>query len=306
MNKINSSAVSTLFSKQHFEQKSSGDLAKPDRWEYLSHCYEAWKQRQTKQVPIEGSIPHIIHQIWLGSPLPEKYQSFCDSWKAFNPGFEYHLWDDEAIRSILKGKIAELYDKTENYGAKSDIARYAILLQYGGLYADTDFECVQSFAPLLDNTSFCAGLTVDNSPQIMNSLIACSAGHPVLERTIADIKAPVTGHRGRSILESTGPFHFTESFFNSRVLHRGTEVVLPSPYLYPFPSADRHKRFANSMAIKDRYLTDDSFALHYWEVSWQKKEAALVRVAKKILKTLLPWNHIKKLLSSTSRRPPCA
>ncbi len=33
------------------------------------------------------------------------------------------------------------YDQADNYGFKSDIARYEILYRFGGVYVDTDYEC---------------------------------------------------------------------------------------------------------------------------------------------------------------------
>jgi inositol phosphorylceramide mannosyltransferase catalytic subunit len=33
---------------------------------------------------------------------------------------------------------------------QSDIARYEILLQVGGVYIDTDFECLRNVEPLID------------------------------------------------------------------------------------------------------------------------------------------------------------
>ena len=52
------------------------------------------------------------------------------------------FWDDEKL-SDLNMVNKELLLKFKNYGAKSDIARLEILHQIGGLYLDTDFECLK-------------------------------------------------------------------------------------------------------------------------------------------------------------------
>ena len=43
---------------------------------------------------------------------------------------------------ILKNKKA--YSLAKNWGMKSDILRYEILQKFGGVYIDTDYECLQN------------------------------------------------------------------------------------------------------------------------------------------------------------------
>jgi mannosyltransferase OCH1-like enzyme len=42
------------------------------------------------------------------------------------------------------------FDRASNFGEKSDIWRYEILFRLGGVYVDTDFECVRPFDSLLE------------------------------------------------------------------------------------------------------------------------------------------------------------
>ena len=48
----------------------------------------------------------------------------------------------------LPALIQAAYAKAPNFGEASDILRYGLLLTQGGLYVDTDFECVQSVEAL--------------------------------------------------------------------------------------------------------------------------------------------------------------
>jgi hypothetical protein len=66
------------------------------------------------------------------------------------------IWDDDMIKKILKKypSLYNMYIKTNNYTEtdnnkiKSDIARYIIMKEYGGLYFDIDFKCSSSFDEL--------------------------------------------------------------------------------------------------------------------------------------------------------------
>src|SRR5690606_35981755 len=58
-------------------------------------------------------IPKIIHQIWIGSPVPERFQELMDSWKTFHPDWTYILWDDASIKTLhIKNALLFSYCKT--------------------------------------------------------------------------------------------------------------------------------------------------------------------------------------------------
>ena len=83
------------------------------------------------------NIPKIIHQIWLG---PNKRPDiWMDSWKNdyINkyPEWTYKLWTEKEINEInLTNK--KQYENEKFYNGKSDIARYEILYQFGGVFID--------------------------------------------------------------------------------------------------------------------------------------------------------------------------
>ena len=86
-----------------------------------------------------------------------------------------------------------LFESAVNWGEKADILRYEILNQFGGLYVDTDFECLRAFDALHKLCDFYIGLeSIERrfqSPRMSNALIACSAGHPMIRACINSISA---------------------------------------------------------------------------------------------------------------------
>lgn len=44
-------------------------------------------------------IPRIVHQIWLGGPVPTRYDSWRKSWVTHNPTWEYRLHGDDELRT---------------------------------------------------------------------------------------------------------------------------------------------------------------------------------------------------------------
>ncbi len=102
--------------------------------------YNSFKQIHPQN---ECKIPKIIHQVWLGSPLPDEYKAFVQSWKDFHPDWEYILWTDEKVAHELQLDNQCYYDEAVNYGEKSDILKWELIYRFGGVYIDVDFECLQ-------------------------------------------------------------------------------------------------------------------------------------------------------------------
>jgi hypothetical protein len=100
------------------------------------------------------------------------------------------LWDNEKAASLLNNpssRSKKAYLAAANYGMKSDILRYEILYQRGGVYVDTDYECVSSFNNLASNSQFFCGranVTAMSSIEINNGLIGSVPNHPVVNNFI--------------------------------------------------------------------------------------------------------------------------
>jgi len=104
-------------------------------------------------------IPKIIHNIWLQGydNLSNTVKIQHNNIKKINPDWEFIIWDNNMIEKLLK-KYPKIYSKYKNaasYGnnvnhIKSDIARYVIMKEYGGLYCDIEYNCDSSFNMLFE------------------------------------------------------------------------------------------------------------------------------------------------------------
>lgn len=264
-----------------------------DKWDRLEKLYQ---DNYLAAPPADKlRIPKIIHQIWLGSPLPEEYLALQDSWKKFHPDWEYHLWTDENIKDLSLIN-REIFEKTKNLGAKADILRYEILYQFGGLYVDTDFECLKPFDDIHYLADFYAGLLASHQPCIMNSLIGSSSNNAIIKEIIGRINAASQENNPDEIFAATGPLYFTRCFFEAVPTTAEKCLIFPASFFYPSPN------YNSGLAheIQKKYLKDESYAIHYWHISWTKNKKSIIYLAGKILKYLLPYGLIK---SYADRRP---
>lgn len=219
----------------------------------------------------QPTIPKIIHQIWIGSPLPERFEKMVASWKEHHPDWQYILWDDESLNSFTLVN-QELFDSTSNYGAKADILRYEILQRFGGLYVDIDYECLKPFDELHD--SFCEFYTCKLSKtQITNALIACIANHPVLNACVNNLKSTQLKRKtSAEILQQVGPFYFTRQVFDyllQKVADEST-IIFSESFSFPLPSQKKSAYWKQQMTEEElkTYKNTGSYAIHYWANSW--------------------------------------
>jgi mannosyltransferase OCH1-like enzyme len=219
-------------------------------------------------------IPKIIHFIWLGQPLPEWYQENIEDWRVKNSEFEIKVWENDAASAIIKNKQScEIFSRSDSLGAKSDILRYEILKEFGGLYLDTDFLCLSDeFNVLHDNFSFYTGAAFEQNIRFYNGLIACCPNHPILDLCINNVRDDTYMHIScpqTRVLHQTGPAMFTEcalSYFNGAG-SRGS-IVLPAQTFYPFPAIYREKA---TRELIQSFIKPWSMACHLWHSSYSPK-----------------------------------
>ncbi len=137
------------------------------------------------------TIPKVIHQIWLGSPLPRKLKRYSDTWRRQHPDWEFKLWTDVEVADFDFPTRA-LFESTSCWGQKSDLLRIEILNASGGVYVDLDYECYRPVTPLAERYDFFNTLKylytahlgwpeIWRAPIVVcNSLLGARPGHPIL------------------------------------------------------------------------------------------------------------------------------
>jgi hypothetical protein len=99
-----------------------------------------------------------IHFVWLQGERHLRANkphlaAYVDTWKAAFPEWTLTVWDDASIQGFLQAHdaaVLEQYLRVHRFAQRSDLARYAILLHVGGMYVDTDMECLRPFGQWLD------------------------------------------------------------------------------------------------------------------------------------------------------------
>lgn len=211
---------------------------------------------KTNQAAQRGPlIPRNIWQIYLRPPNanngfqidPSKI-SDAASWLARNPDYSYHLvGDQEASRLLYQHKLSnkklrEFYHGLPNTGMKSDLLRYLILANEGGVYADTDVEAIRPIDTWIpeqysENAKVVVGIEFDrldgpNWGQVHEELqfcqwtIAAAPNNPLLLRMVTSVVTRLEKHAkdrnstvgevgfsDSDVINLTGPSAWTDVVF---------------------------------------------------------------------------------------------
>ena len=85
-------------------------------------------------------IPKIIHYCWFGgNPKPEIIEKCIASWKKYCPDWEIIEWNESNYDVNAHPYTKEAYE-AKKWAFVSDVARLEVIMQFGGIYLDTDVE----------------------------------------------------------------------------------------------------------------------------------------------------------------------
>lgn len=227
----------------------------------------------------DQGIPRILHQVWLGnSNLPLQFCQWQKRWQELHPRWLYHLWTDNHLAKFLPEPLLSLCVNMKNKGEASDILRYAVLFQMGGVYVDMDMEPLRSIEPLLTSNKPFVGLESNKQFSIGNAILAAGPK----DRFFAQLLKEIPNYRDRArVFERTGPQFVTENYKKSDYKPR----VLPYPYFYQrYPRLD----------------VDNIYALHYCSGTWRNQERGYGTPRKEFVPTTSATNsHINRQVQLT-------
>lgn len=138
-------------------------------------------------------IPRHIHQIWMGTPIPERVIVLCRDMQERHPSWKYTLWRDQDIDAIKQQMSAESLHWFNHFASQgiwalaTDLIRYHIIKSYGGIYLDCDFKIkstldnlpIDTKTLILANMRFPAPKWPDKC-RIQSCVFAATKDHPFI------------------------------------------------------------------------------------------------------------------------------
>ena len=179
--------------------------------------------------------------------MPDKYRAFQDTWVRNHPDFKIERWNKERMLAVFP-ELGEVFERCNDERQLSDIGRCFILLKYGGLYVDCDFECYKSLEPLM-HESFVGS---EDGRYISNGLIYCyRPNNKAMGKVCREI---VNFEQGVGASKATGPIRLTNIL---RDLPFGIKVY-PPEYFYPVHWSGSYSELASAHEL-------GAYACHHWK-----------------------------------------
>lgn len=228
-------------------------------------------------------IPKTFHHIWLGpDPLPDDHRPWIETWKDHHPDWEFVLWTEE---NLPEDPIRpEVLERLRAPVERADILRLEILYSHGGVYLDTDLECLRPLDLELDGEEF---VGVCHKPgRITNTAIAAEAGHPLLGRALEEVR-PMEMYwtnASQRLKEVAGPLLL------EKIVVDHPEVKLLDPPVF-FPETPEER--------------EDAIAVHHMARVWHNTttlRAAMLRAEKRLEKTKTKLADAERAHRATRQR----
>lgn len=223
-------------------------------------------------------IPKVIHYCWFGgNPLTPLALKCIESWKKFCPDYEIREWN-ESNYDVNCCEYSKQAYKEKKWAFVSDVARYKILHDNGGLYFDVDVEIVRPINELLENSCF-MGLE-RLSPALRNKegvpcwlvnpglAIGCEKGHAVIAKLLDEYNDRTFYKEDGSLNLETICTYTAEYLYKHGMKSENTHQNILGVHLYP-------KEFFNPMDSKTGTvsLTANAYSIHHYAASWTTNTA---------------------------------
>jgi hypothetical protein len=266
-----------------------------------------------QEISTINHIPLNIHFIWLKKNNDSKFElGYYKTWLNKHPKHKIYIWtnfdnipeellNNDKIIIKYQADILKLLKKYRNdfknaiktyftiklLGGKSDILRYLILYDMGGLYVDiNDFECFKSTEQLFYQYDFVVGAETcfaepDDLILINNAFIMSKEEHLIMKRLLSNINVNNDTINDNDIWYKQDDYLAVitgVSLFRNVVLgylldptikDKTKYIVLPSIFLYPscfYTEYNYH--IIDYKDNKDKWLHAESFATHYSQRSY--------------------------------------
>lgn len=223
-------------------------------------------------------IPKIFHYIWLGTKeMHPLMLAWRRKWATLHPDWEVKVWREDLDLpahclvcgdEIVECRYPEYLASCPTYAKRSDVWRYEILDQQGGVYMDTDFEPVKNIESLIANLPAFAGLCdtrygwdEQNPKGFIKTEVACSImGAAVHHQWLRELVAGVPLQDPKDPLSLAFPY-LTEITSRHADVH-----VFPQKTFYPV-TWDVYALGGKRSLVKEK-LSDETFAVHRWSSCW--------------------------------------
>lgn len=216
--------------------------------------------------------PRVIWQTWKSkTDIPGKLFDLSRTWTTNHPDYKYHLLDDDDLRNIVSKvtpKHLEKYDSFTRMIERVDFARYAIMYEYGGVYADMDTKSLKNVDVWVAKNKIVLGCEPsEHSMEIYKTnRVVCNALiiSPPKQKFWLELMDYISENYewNYAPVYNTGPMAITK-FLDTHPRYERELLITDPCVFYPIKG--------DGKTISEGCNLDDSYVAHMWENTWVTK-----------------------------------
>jgi hypothetical protein len=195
--------------------------------------------------------------------MPDVMVRWGETWRAHHPGWGSILWTAEMLGGIAPGIARVARDLSQ----LSDLYRYQILREHGGVYVDTDYECRRNIECLLQGWGAAVVRLRGEPGHYENCFLAAKPEHPLFESLALGAFARLRSHRINHV--AIGPPYVSECLHGSTY---GDLRVLEPEVMCPYRPDD----MLDGMSLPAERFPD-AYAVHHWSSVWWQPSSKAYR-----------------------------
>ena len=209
-------------------------------------------------------IPKIIHYCWFGNGEKTSLVNKCiSSWEQYCPDYEIIEWNENNFDVTCCEFVSSAY-KERKWAFVADYVRLYALVNYGGIYMDTDVEVCKNLDAFLDNVAFSGFQTIDTIP---TGIMACEKDYHVFKKLLNDYNDRNFYNENGEPELITNVVHITNEYKKYGVVLTNTKQTVAGLTLFP---VDYFCAKSDETGIIS--ITENTHTIHHFAGSWLNKQ----------------------------------
>lgn len=227
-------------------------------------------------------INKILHYCWFGKKEKSRsVNAMIKSWRKKMPDYEIKEWNETNCDIDSAPSFVKCAYKAEKWAFVSDYFRLKVLLEYGGIYLDTDVEVLKKFDDLLNYDFFIGS---EREGYLCTAVIGSSKHNQLIEKFLGIYNNMCFNETPNSKLLYN--FLFSNQTIDplKKIIFDENCCVFPQNYFSP-----------KDYFTKRINITSETYSIHYFDGTWKNKKQKSHDIICRIIYSIIGEKNYNKL-----------